>query len=60
MNAVLAKATAGELSQKEVDDIVGKAMTNRQVDYLLISRLRGWGNPFDDLLELRQQLPLPR
>ena len=45
MNAVLAKATAGELSQKEVDDIVGKAMTNRQVDYLLISRLRGWVKP---------------
>ena len=32
MNAVLAKATAGELTQKEVDDIVGKALTNRQVD----------------------------
>ena len=34
MNAVLAKATAGELSQKELDDIVGKAMTNRSVEYL--------------------------
>ena len=32
MNELLAKATAGELSQKEVDDIVGKALTNRQVD----------------------------
>ena len=31
MNAVLAKATAGDLSQKELDDIVAKAMTNRQV-----------------------------
>ena len=34
MNAMLAKATAGELSQKELDDIVGKAMTNRSVEYL--------------------------
>ena len=31
MNAVLAKATAGALSQKELDEIVAKAMTNRQV-----------------------------
>ena len=31
MNAVLAKATAGDLSQKELDDIVAKAMTSRQV-----------------------------
>ena len=31
MNAVLAKATSGDLSQKELDDIVAKAMTNRQV-----------------------------
>ena len=31
MNALLAKATAGDLSQKELDDIVAKAMTNRQV-----------------------------
>ena len=31
MNAVLAKATSGDLSQKELDGIVAKAMTNRQV-----------------------------
>ena len=31
MNAVLAKATAGDLSQKELDDIVAKAMTSRQL-----------------------------
>ena len=31
MNALLAKATAGDLSQKELDEIVAKAMTNRQV-----------------------------
>ena len=31
MNALLAKATAGDLSQKELDDIVAKAMTSRQV-----------------------------
>ena len=35
MNAVLAKATAGELSQKELDEIVTKAMANRQVSYTL-------------------------
>ena len=36
MNAVLAKATAGDLSQKEIDDIVAKAMTSRQVyDWLI-------------------------
>ena len=48
MNAALAKATAGELSQKEVDDIVGKALTNRQVYYRLISRFRGCVKPVLD------------
>ena len=40
MNLMLAKATAGELSKRELDDIVAKALTSRNLSKAEKEKLR--------------------